>query len=149
MANGFSPVRMARASKEAALSLPLPSPSISSPRLNGGMLSKCSFVSCCHVFRFGGLRIATNCWPPLRSVGNVDALGNWDTSQAVTLSASEYTESNPVWTGSVSLTSGAVVEYKFIEVDSSGSVTWEADPNRTLSVAGCETAMVVSSTWKS
>ena len=34
-------VRMARASKEAALSLPLPSPSMYSPRPSGGILSKC------------------------------------------------------------------------------------------------------------
>ncbi|KUJ09148.1 alpha-amylase [Mollisia scopiformis] len=74
----------------------------------------------------------------IKLAGSLPALGSWDTSSAIPLSASEYTASNPLWEGTVSLPAGAVVEYKFINVASDGTVTWEADPNHTLTVpAGC------------
>lgn len=86
----------------------------------------------------------------VKIVGNVTALGGWDTNSAVELDASSYTSSNPLWTVSIQLTSGVVVEYKYIKVSSSGSVTWEADPNHTITVpASCSTASTVSNTWQS
>lgn len=86
----------------------------------------------------------------VKIVGNVAALGGWDTSSAVELDASSYTSSNPLWTVSIQLASGVVVEYKYIKVSSSGSVTWEADPNHTITVpASCSTASTVSNTWQS
>ncbi|CAN8099783.1 unnamed protein product [Discula destructiva] len=82
--------------------------------------------------------------------GNIAALGSWATANAVALSAAQYTTSNPVW--SVTLSSlaapGTVIEYKYIVVGSSGTVTWEADPNHTLTVP-CATATAVSSSWQS
>lgn len=80
------------------------------------------------------------------STGNVPALGSWNPSNGVTLNASRYTQNNPLWDGTVSLPPGAVVEYKFVKVSSSGSVTWEADPNRTHTVP-CATA-TVRNTWQ-
>ncbi|KXX79767.1 Alpha-amylase A type-1/2 [Madurella mycetomatis] len=80
------------------------------------------------------------------STGNIPALGNWNPSNAVTLNASRYTQDNPLWIGTVSLPPGTVVEYKFIKVSSSGSVTWEAGPNRTYTVP-CTTA-TVGNTWQ-
>jgi glucoamylase len=86
----------------------------------------------------------------VKIVGNVAALGGWDTNSAVELDASSYTSSNPLWTVSIQLASGVVVEYKYIKVSSSGSVTWEADPNHTITVpASCSTASTVSNTWQS
>lgn len=86
----------------------------------------------------------------VKIVGNTAALGSWDTDDAVALDASSYTSSNPLWTVSIKLTPGAVVEYKYIKVGSSGSVTWEADPNHTITVpASCSTASTVSNTWQS
>jgi hypothetical protein len=43
------------------------------------------------------------------------------------------------------------VQYKFINVGSDGTVTWEADPNHTLTVpASCKTsAVTVSGSWQS
>lgn len=82
--------------------------------------------------------------------GNIDALGNWDSDDAVALSAGAYTSSNPLWAVSVKLTPGTVVQYKYINVGSDGSVSWEADPNHTLTVpASCATATTVSNTWQS
>ncbi|CCC14124.1 hypothetical protein SMACR_08465 [Sordaria macrospora] len=78
--------------------------------------------------------------------GNTAALGNWNTANAVTLGASQYTSSNPLWYASVNLAPGSVVLYKFIKVSSSGTVSWESDPNHTYTVP-CAAA-TVSSTWR-
>lgn len=80
------------------------------------------------------------------STGNVTALGNWNTGSAISLGASRYTNSNPLWSGAVNLAPGTGIQYKFIRVSSSGIVTWEVDPDRILSVP-CAAA-TVSSTWQ-
>ncbi|TVY31104.1 Glucoamylase [Lachnellula hyalina] len=86
----------------------------------------------------------------IKVVGNVAALGSWDTASAVALSADQYTSSNHLWHGSVSLAAGTVIQYKYINVASGGTVTWEADPNHTYTVpATCSTAAAVSNTWQS
>jgi alpha-amylase len=77
--------------------------------------------------------------------GNVPALGNWNPRNAINLDASEYTQNSPLWTGKVRFAPGTIIQYKFIKVSGSGSVTWEADPNRTYTVP-CA-ASTVSSTW--
>lgn len=77
--------------------------------------------------------------------GDVAALGSWDTSKAVALDASKYTSANPLWTVTVNLAPGSVASYKFIKVAGS-TVTWEADPNHTLTVP-CS-ATTVASSWQ-
>ncbi|KAI8963374.1 carbohydrate-binding module family 20 protein [Daldinia sp. FL1419] len=85
----------------------------------------------------------------VKVVGNVAALGNWDTSKAVTLSSSQYTSSNPLWKATVTLPAGKAIEYKYIVVNSDGSVTWEADPNRAYTVPRtCATSSSKSDTWR-
>ncbi|PYH93620.1 alpha-amylase [Aspergillus ellipticus CBS 707.79] len=81
--------------------------------------------------------------------GSITQLGDWDTSDAVQLSASNYTTSNPEWFVEVDLPVGTSFEYKFIKVESGGSVTWESDPNREFTVpsGGCP-GEVVSDTWR-
>lgn len=81
---------------------------------------------------------------PCRS-GDVAALGSWDTSKAVALGASKYTTSSPLWDVTVNLAPGSVAKYKFIKVAGS-TVTWEADPNHTLTVP-CS-ATTVASSWQ-
>lgn len=85
------------------------------------------------------------------SVGNIDALGNWDINRAVTLSASQYSSSNPIWTITINLLAGDSIQYKFINVASSGTVAWEADPNHSYTVpSSCgTTTAAVSNTWQS
>jgi hypothetical protein len=61
------------------------------------------------------------------------------------LSASSYTSSNPLWTGTVNLPANSEVAYKFIRVSSSGGVTWESGDDRTLAVA-CDKGSV-SGSW--
>lgn len=85
----------------------------------------------------------------VKIVGNVAALGNWDTSKAVALDASSYTSSNPLWKGTVTLPAGQAIQYKYIVVNTDGSVTWEADPNHSYTVPKtCATTATKSDTWQ-
>lgn len=86
----------------------------------------------------------------VKVVGNIAALGNWDTSSAVALSASSYTSSNPLWKGAITIPAGQAVQYKYIVVNTDGSVTWEADPNRSYTVPKtCATTATKSTeTWQ-
>ncbi|PQE09209.1 glycosyl hydrolase family 15 protein [Rutstroemia sp. NJR-2017a BBW] len=92
----------------------------------------------------------TNYGDTIKLVGDASQLGAWSTSSAKALSASQYTSSNPLWSVTVTLPAGQVVQYKFIDVTSSGTVTWEANPNRSLTVPiSCATATSVSGSWQS
>lgn len=94
------------------------------------------------------VRKVTNLGQTVKIVGNVDKLGNWDTSKAIALSASSYTSSNPIWTGTVSLSPGQAIQYKYIVANSDNSVVWEADPNRSFSAPLCATSAAESDTWQ-
>ena len=86
----------------------------------------------------------------IKIAGSVSALGDWDTDDAVALSASSYTSSNPLWDVTVSFAPGTVIQYKYINVATNGDVTWEADPNHTYTVpATGATAVTVSNSWQS
>ncbi|KAK3943533.1 glycoside hydrolase family 15 protein [Diplogelasinospora grovesii] len=94
--------------------------------------------------------VTTTYGETIKIAGDVSQLGSWNTASAVALSASQYTSSNPLWSGTVTLPAGQVIQYKYINVASDGSVTWEADPNRTYTVpATCATAVTESDTWQS
>ncbi|KAI1461123.1 carbohydrate-binding module family 20 protein [Annulohypoxylon moriforme] len=86
----------------------------------------------------------------VKIVGNVAALGNWDTGSAVALSASAYTASQPLWKGSVTLPVGQAIQYKYIVVNTDGSVTWEADPNHSYTIASTCSSSVTKDvdTWQ-
>ena len=82
-------------------------------------------------------------------VGDSDLLGSWSTSGAIALSAAQYTNSNPLWTGAVNLPAGSTFQYKFIKVGTDGGVVWESDPNRSFTVpAGCDKAVSVNASWR-
>jgi glucoamylase len=82
--------------------------------------------------------------------GSIDALGDWDTSDAVALSAADYTSSDPLWFVTVDIAAGTVFEYKYIRKESDGTIEWESDPNRSYTVpAACSTTAVTESdTWR-
>ncbi|KAI1479476.1 carbohydrate-binding module family 20 protein [Daldinia eschscholtzii] len=94
--------------------------------------------------------LKTTSWgQTVKVVGNVPALGNWDTSKAVTLSASQYSSSNPLWKVTITLPAGQSIQYKYIVVNTDGSVTWEADPNRAFTVPRtCATTSSRVDTWR-
>jgi glucoamylase len=85
----------------------------------------------------------------VKIVGNTAELGNWNTANAVALSAASYTSSNPLWSTNINLAAGAVIQYKYIVVDNGGAVTWEHDPNHTYTVPRtCATTAAVSDNWQ-
>jgi hypothetical protein len=93
--------------------------------------------------------ITTTYGETIKISGSIAALGTWNPSSAVTLSASKYTTANPLWFVTLNLAPGTVIQYKYINVASSGTVTWEADPNHTYTVpVSCATAATVSNTWQ-
>ncbi|OJI99427.1 hypothetical protein ASPVEDRAFT_26243 [Aspergillus versicolor CBS 583.65] len=81
--------------------------------------------------------------------GNSSSKGSWSPDDAVALSDSGYTESNPLWTATVELPAGTEIEYKFIKKGGS-DVTWESDPNRSYTVrTGCDgEKATVTGTWR-
>ncbi|KAJ9149400.1 Glucoamylase [Pleurostoma richardsiae] len=94
--------------------------------------------------------VTTQWGQTIKIVGDASALGSWNTANAIALSASQYTSSNPLWSGTVTLPAGLVVQYKYINVASDGTVTWEKDPNHTYTVpATCATTATKSDTWQS
>ncbi|EAQ84305.1 hypothetical protein CHGG_10709 [Chaetomium globosum CBS 148.51] len=94
-------------------------------------------------------RVTTSWGQTVKIVGSIPELGNWDPSLAPTLSAAEYTTSNPVWTSTINLAAGTKFEYKFVKVTGNEAVTWESDPNRSYTVAsGCDTTAVSESSWR-
>ncbi|KFY79000.1 hypothetical protein V499_01950 [Pseudogymnoascus sp. VKM F-103] len=85
----------------------------------------------------------------IKVVGSISELGSWSTSSAIALSASKYTNANPLWSTTVTLAAGTTFQYKFINVQSSGAVNWESDPNRSFTVPKtCEKSVTVSNTWR-
>lgn len=90
----------------------------------------------------------TNYGDTVKVVGSVAALGSWAPASAIALSATSYTAANPLWSGTVTLPAGTLT-YKYIVVSSSGTVTWESDPNRSLTVtASCAGTQAQSDTWR-
>ncbi|EFX05166.1 O-glycosyl hydrolase [Grosmannia clavigera kw1407] len=82
--------------------------------------------------------------------GSISQLGNWNTANAVALSAANYTTANPLWFVTVTLPTGTAFEYKYMKVGSGGTVIWESDPNRSFTVSSScvGTVVVDSSTWR-
>ncbi|CAN8103368.1 unnamed protein product [Discula destructiva] len=129
------------ASQTPQTGIPIPTPTTTAP---GTTPTACASTA---VVTFNELKTTTY-GQTIKIVGSIAALGSWDTSKAVALSASKYTSSNPLWSVSISLGTGQTFEYKYIDVNTDGTYTWEADPNHTLTLAACATATSVSNTWQ-
>ncbi|KAF7184079.1 hypothetical protein CNMCM7691_004638 [Aspergillus felis] len=82
--------------------------------------------------------------------GSISQLGSWSTDNAMALSASQYTASNPLWITTINLPAGTTFEYKFIKKETNGSVLWESDPNRSYTVpTGCSgTTATATASWR-
>ncbi|KAJ5791045.1 uncharacterized protein N7518_008056, partial [Penicillium psychrosexuale] len=81
--------------------------------------------------------------------GSISALGDWDTSDAIALSAADYTSSDNLWFVTIDFTAGESFEYKYILVESDGTVVWADGDNESYTVpAVCgETTVTVDDTW--
>lgn len=82
--------------------------------------------------------------------GSIPALGNWSPASCPTLSAAQYTAANPLWFVTIALAPGTAFEYKYINIASSGGVTWEDGSNRALNIPsnGCGKGVEEDDTWK-
>jgi alpha-amylase len=75
-------------------------------------------------------------------VGNIAELGNWNTGQAVLLSAAGY----PIWSDTVPLPPSTTIEFKYIKING-GNVVWESDSNRILNTPASG-SVTLNDTWK-
>jgi hypothetical protein len=69
-------------------------------------------------------------------VGDAPELGSWDSAHAVPLSPTAY----PTWTGTLGLSKGKTVQFKFLKKDGAGNVTWENGANRSLDIGQSDTS---------
>ena len=76
-------------------------------------------------------------------VGDIPALGAWNTANAVALSSATY----PVWSGTVSIPPSTSFQYKYIVIDGAGNVTWESGANRSAA-SGTGAAVTLTDSWK-
>ena len=84
----------------------------------------------------------TNVGQNVYVVGNIAALGSWNTANAILLSSANY----PIWSGTINLTANTAVEYKYIKKDSAGAVTWESIANRSFTTPSSGSA-TRNETW--
>lgn len=81
-------------------------------------------------------------------VGSLTQLGNWAPDSAVPLSASQYTQDDPLWFAEVDLPAETTFEYKYIK-KTSGGVVWESDPNRRYTTStGCGSSGTQNDEWR-
>lgn len=93
--------------------------------------------------------VTTTYGETIKLSGSISQLGDWNTQDAILLSAADYKSTDNVWFVTINLPAGIVFQYKYINVDSDGDVTWEADPNHTYTVsATCATAATIHDTWQ-
>ena len=75
-------------------------------------------------------------------IGSTAELGSWNTSSAVLLSATNY----PTWNGTVNMSGGTAVSYKYIKMDGNGNVTWQSGNNQTLTTT-CGGTVTTNDNW--
>jgi glucoamylase len=93
-------------------------------------------------------KVTTSYGQTLKLVGSTPALGAWDVYAAPALSAAAYTSTDPVWSVTVALKPSTTFEYKYVIVNSDGSVGWESDPNRAYTVPKACGSYSHSDTWR-
>ncbi|KAF2864483.1 carbohydrate-binding module family 20 [Piedraia hortae CBS 480.64] len=97
-------------------------------------------------------RVTTVFGESVRLVGSATQLGSWDPANGLAMSANGYTDSNPIWSLTVSLPAGLTFQYKYVVVGIDGTIRWEADPNRSFVVpfaTGQSSATSTANTWQS
>ncbi|WP_063774978.1 carbohydrate-binding module family 20 domain-containing protein [Streptacidiphilus anmyonensis] len=72
---------------------------------------------------------------PMYLVGSVSGLGGWAPASALPM-----TQSGATWTVTVDLPQTTAIQYKYIEKDSSGNVTWEPGANHSATTGSGATA---------
>jgi alpha-amylase len=75
-------------------------------------------------------------------LGSTAQLGAWNAANAIKLSGAAY----PKWSGTINLTSGTSVQFKYIRKDGAGNVLYEGGSNRVFTPTG--TSQVRNDTWQ-
>ena len=75
-------------------------------------------------------------------LGSTAQLGAWNTANAIKLSGAAY----PVWKGTINLTSGTAVSFKYIRKDAAGNVLYEGGADRTFTPTGA--SQTRNDTWQ-
>ena len=75
-------------------------------------------------------------------LGSTAQLGAWNTANAIKLSGVAF----PQWSGTINLTSGTSVDFKYIRKDAAGNVLYEGGSNRTFVPTG--TSQTRNDTWQ-
>jgi alpha-amylase len=76
-------------------------------------------------------------------VGDIAALGAWNTNSAIALSSAGY----PTWSGTVTLPANTAVQYKYIKKNPDGTITWEGSSNRTAN-SGSGGSLTLNDSWR-
>jgi glucoamylase len=76
--------------------------------------------------------------------GSVNALQNWDPDTALILSPDDY----PIWSITVQVPASTAIQYKYVNIDGSGNIIWEADPNMEITTPASG-SFVTHDTWQS
>ncbi|MCJ1475364.1 hypothetical protein MMC13_004026 [Lambiella insularis] len=84
---------------------------------------------------------STNVGETVYLTGSISQLGNWSPAQGVQLSSAHYGGDNDVWFATIILPAGTSFQYKYVKIESGGSVVWEADPNRSFTVPSGSTGV--------
>ena len=95
------------------------------------------------------VRVTTIFGETIKVVGSVPELGNWNPDNGIPLGAGAYTQDNPLWSVTFSMTPGQTFEYKFVNVAADGTVRWERDPNRRDTLpSGCGDRVTLGGSWQ-
>ncbi|KAF2276391.1 glucoamylase/glucan 1,4-alpha-glucosidase-like protein [Westerdykella ornata] len=109
----------------------------------------CTGTPACNTKTTFNVRATTTFGENIYVTGQLTQLGNWSPADAKPLSASKYTNSDPLWFAEIELPAGTVFEYKYIRKTANGQVVWESDPNRRFTTAvGCGSTATVNDTWR-
>nr|CAA47707.1 glucan 1,4-alpha-glucosidase [Neurospora crassa] len=94
-------------------------------------------------------KVTTSYGQTVKVVGSIARLGNWAPASGLTLSAKQYSSSNPLWSTTIALPQGTSFKYKYVVVNSDGSVKWENDPDRSYAVGtDCASTATLDDTWR-
>ncbi|QPH16390.1 hypothetical protein C2857_001019 [Epichloe festucae Fl1] len=109
----------------------------------------CSAAPSCDSTMTFNVKVQTQHGESIYVTGSLTELKNWSPADAIPLSASQYTSSNPLWTAQVKLPAATQFEYKYIKKTTSGNLVWLSDPNLSgTSSTGCGSSGTFSDTWR-
>ena len=90
----------------------------------------CGAASTCNALVTFNIRAPTGPGEQVYVVGELKNLGYWSPNKGQGLTASKYTDSDPLWFADVELPAATSFEYKYIKTTASGEIIWESLPTK-------------------